>query len=241
MIRFHNITATRSIGIPLGDIENRRYNLWLGISIDNKFFTPINIHALIQFALRFTKEKILLLVPGRMHATNYYYFEKQRRAEALKRGFADEDRVRENLQQIIATLPTTLQRAITIANYDDISTPRFIKQRETLFREFGRQEKLYTDVLAVTREMVLARKRTPTAHFLESLALYVIQELPLFLDGIQTLNHSTVYNAILYPGMGKLDELVQKIKTEGEYATLRDKLNVQHPSGIVDIQWGTEK
>ncbi len=204
----------------------------------NKLFTKENIQSLICFAIQFTKEKVLIWIPGRIESVNYYYFDGKRRADALKIGFANEERYTKLVQEIISRLPTEHQNKLSIVHYDDVLSPRFVKQRETLFRGFSEQRKLYDDIIAVARDIVEARKRTADIRLLESVAIYVIQELPLFLDGLQVIgNEKTVYGVVLYPGMGKLDYLVERIKYEQEYEELRKKLNLKYPSGIINIEF----
>ena len=237
MIRFENISAVQSIGIPLEEVEARRHNLWVGISFGNKTFTTEHIRSLLLCALHFTKGKVLVWIPGRMQAINFHYFDNISRADALKKAFVAEDEKRREIETILATLPEAEQKKISVANYDDICTPLFIKRREVLFREFSEQEDFYLDVVAIVKEVVQDRQRTETKKLLENLSLYILQELPLFLNGVQTLFDKTLYSVCLYPGMGKLDDLVNEIWRGKKYAGLRKKLSLKEKVGIVDIRF----
>ncbi|HLC69433.1 MAG TPA: tRNA-dependent cyclodipeptide synthase [Patescibacteria group bacterium] len=196
-----------SVGVELSEIYNRNHNLWVGISFTNKLFTPDNIVAIIDLALQYTKEKVLVWVPGRMHATNYYYFEKLGRAEALRRAYEDEERVLNFLKQSFHN------SKVVLATFDETCTPRFMKRQAVLFKEFSKQGEFYKDTLEIVKQIMLARGRTVEQKRLESLALYVVQELPLLVGGISKNNDPELYTALLYPGMGKLDELAMAIST----------------------------
>jgi tRNA-dependent cyclodipeptide synthase len=224
---------SRSIGIPVQEILNKQHNLWIGISFGNKFFNSENLVTTINFALSYTKDKILIWIPGRLQATNYRYFEKLSRAKALKKAFEDELIKKQNINYILQSIPD--QDKIVLANYDDLGTKQFINQKEVLYREYSKEELFYDEVIEVVRDIVKVRNRTDSKDRLESLSLYIIQELPLFLDAVRTTEGSEMYTVILYPGLGKLDELVEKIKTGDQYKNLRDNLKIKHQTGIADI------
>lgn len=70
MINYKNLSVKESKGISLDEVENRKHNIWLGISLSNKFFTLSTIKLLIEFALEYTKDKVLVWIPGRLQGTN---------------------------------------------------------------------------------------------------------------------------------------------------------------------------
>lgn len=225
------------MGIHLEEIYARRHNIWIGISLSNRLFDSEHIRAMLDFALQYTKEKILIWVPGRIQATNYYYFEKFGRAESLRRAFADEDRMKDTITAIVLRLPVKQQAKITVANYDETCDPVCIKRREIFFREFSRQSDFYHSVLEIAKNIVEGRGRSPEIKRLEAVALYILHELPYFVGGIRTLENPVYYTAILYPGMGKLDVLTQTIMEGRAYPALTRALDLRVNVGIVDIDF----
>jgi hypothetical protein len=195
-----------------------------------------NIKALIDFALLYTKEKILICIPGRLQSTNYYYFDKLSRAEALKKAFKEEDDLKSEINKIIAKLPDGQQELISITNYDDVLTPLAIKRRELLYREFAKQGKFYEQVLEIVGDILASRGREYEKRKAESLALYVLQELCLFF-GIQKNDDSTVYTAIAYPGLGKFDEFIEDIVMGKGFPKLTKDLAIPIKTGIIDIKF----
>ncbi|KKS44298.1 hypothetical protein A2567_03140 [Candidatus Azambacteria bacterium RIFOXYD1_FULL_42_11] len=237
ILKYGNVIAIQSIGINLLEIEQKRHNIWIGASINNKAFSKENIRVLINFCLQYTKEKILVEIPGRMHATNYKYFDGLTRAEALKKAFKDEDARKKELSEIIDGFPAEVRKNIVVANYDDICTPDHIRIRELFFREFAEQSDFYQEVIDIIREIFLTRGRTPSKERLESLALYVIHELPLFVNGVQTNNDPSIYTATPYPGLGKIDQLVMNIIDGKKYPELSKKINIKNRTGIININF----
>jgi tRNA-dependent cyclodipeptide synthase len=228
--------AIQSIGINLEEIYNRQHNIWIGISFSNKIFNLENIKALLDFALTHTKDKVLILIPGRLQATNYYYFDKLSRSESLSKAFADEDNMKISLEKIFSGYSADKRGKILLANYDDVLIPIFVKRRELFYREFSSQGKLYNQVIDIASDILISRGREFDKKRAESLALYILQELPLFF-GVQTANDQVLYSAIVYPGLDKIDKLFLDIINEAEYSELTKKLNLINKCGIIDIKF----
>ena len=224
-------------GVDFGEVEAKKHNLWIGISLSNKIFTPENIKSLILFCLEHTKDRVLVWIPGRMQATNYRYFERMGRADALKKGFAEEDVCKKAIKQILNELPKEKAEKVVIANFDDTCTSKYIKQREIFFRAFSEKGKFYDSVMEIIEEVIIARGRPVNKDNKESLALYIIHELPLFCDGAQKIGDDTIYTVIPYPGFGKIDELEMDIIEGSKYPEITQKLGLTNKVGILDVSF----
>ena len=231
------VEISKCFGVDFSEVQEKKHNIWVVFSISNKKFTPENIEALIRFALKYTTEKILIWIPGRMQATNYYYFDNLRRSEALKKSFEDEDRFKRIVKDILDALSEEERNKISVAGYDDICTPRYIMQREVFFRAFADQDAFYDAVIQIAQEIMIARGRTVDRKKAEAIAIYVLRELPLFVDGVQTTHQNDVYSLIPYPGSGKLDQLEMDIIEGNKFSELTKKLNLQNKVGILDVKF----
>ncbi len=80
--------------------------------------------------------------------------------------------------------------------------------------------------MEIIEEVIIARGRPVNKDNKESLALYIIHELPLFCDGAQKIGEDTIYTVIPYPGFSKIDELEPDIT---------QKLALTNRVGILDI------
>jgi hypothetical protein len=123
-----------------------------------------------------------------------------------------------------------------VANYDDILTSHFLKQREILVQEFSKRGEFYDLVVEISQEMFKLRGRTISRERLEAGSLYILQELPLFLDGVYKIGSEVAHTVILYPGLGKLDELIMKILHDDGFESLREKLNIRGMTGVANVQ-----
>ncbi|MBI2120281.1 MAG: tRNA-dependent cyclodipeptide synthase [Parcubacteria group bacterium] len=214
------ITIKETLGVSKESILHKEHNLWVGFSFGNKWFSDENLEQLIHFGIKYTKQTLLICIPSRLYATNLRFFDNLSRAEALKRAFTSGDEKFSLVQKIVSSFNDEEQNKIIVANYDDVLTPQCIKQREVLFREFSKQGEFYRLVMEISNEMLELRGRTISKDRAEGAALYILQELPLFLDGIMKVDPSIVHTVILYPGLGKFDELVMKIKNDTVFTSV---------------------
>ena len=225
-----------SLLIPKESILNKEQNLWIGYSYGNKWFTQENLSALINFGIEYTKESLLILIPSRLYATNFKYVENLGRAESLRRAFEIGDERKKEIESIVMNLPKEKQEKIIIVDYDEVFTLKFIAQREILMREFSLQKKFYEIVMDIADEILESRGRTISKNRKEDVALYVLQELVWFLDGVKKNGNDTLYTVVLYPGFGKLDYLVKSIIEDDEFKEFKEKLNITNKTGIADVQ-----
>ena len=103
-------------------------------------------------------------------------------------------------------------------------------------REFSLQKKFYEIVMDIADEILESRGRTISKNRKEDVALYVLQELVWFLDGVKKNGNDTLYTVVLYPGFGKLDYLVKSIIEDDEFKEFKEKLNITNKTGIADVQ-----
>lgn len=54
-----------------GEVSLRKFNIFIGISLGNKFFSRKNLSEYISWALENTREEVVVLIADDLHAINY--------------------------------------------------------------------------------------------------------------------------------------------------------------------------
>lgn len=234
-LRHGKVAAKKCIGLPMSDLADRRHNIFIAISLANKSFTELYLREQLKFALRYTADKVLVLIPGEWHAINLQCVDEMSRSTSLRHSFKEEDSMRALCARIVSDLPAPEQSSILLAPTWSIYTPEYSKRLELLAREYSRKGHLYRDISNIVRSWLKQRKRTITQPRLEALAQYVITELPLFLSPVRTTQNELEFAVNLYPGIGPFEELVERIRLSDMYNNLRKELRPS-PAGIVDLQ-----
>ncbi len=225
------------IGIPITEIIDKKHNIWIGISFGNKQFTIDNILKLTETALTFTKDQVLIFLPGRLHAINLQSFEGLSEERAIEQVKIEETKKQEQIEDALQIFSTDQRSRIVLATYDDVLSPEFDRRLQTLCEEFDHNNDFKDDIHNVVRELLASRGRTVNEERLTLLSNFVLGELPLFLDGLTIKGAPERFTVLLYPGLGFIDELVSEIKVGSRYKDLRQKLGSGLLTGVVDISF----
>lgn len=241
-LRNGSVVAVQSVGVSLQEVAEKKHNIWVGVSFGNRQFTPENTNAVVAFALRYTRDRVLVILAGRMHAANIQHLAKDerplRRAKALRLAYGEEDERRKEIEMFLATLPEAVRTRVRVVGYSEACNPTHMRVREILYREFSEEGRFYHDVIDIVRENVERRGRTPTPFRLDGLAIYVLNELPWFLVGAKAIDDNTLYTVNPYPSLGKLDDLVVAIRSgAGDYAPLRERIGEMPQTGVLDLRF----
>lgn len=232
------LSLEHCVGLPKEDILKGKYNLWFGMSDTPWFHNVENLRNQIDWVLKHTTERMLVCIPGRMHAINYQYLEKCSRAKALRQGFALENSFHKTIELLISKSPLARTKKVVTADYDELLTPTYIHRRKALYKAFSEEGSFYTRIIDIGTDFLQARQRTITKERLESIALYQLQELPMFIAPIASIHEPEVfYDAIVYPGFGKLDILARELVDGTTFPELTEQLQLTKPCGIVSVDY----
>jgi tRNA-dependent cyclodipeptide synthase len=224
----------QALGVPAEEILARRHNIWVGVSNSRWFNAPGNLERLVRWSLAYTKEHLLIWIPGRLYAVSINHVEKESRARALREGFAAEANFRARIQAMSEETPYSLAR-IRIADFDETLTPAAVRRRSILYRAFSEEGRFYGRLIEIAREFLVARGRTVTKHRLEASALYQLQELYMFIAPAQVLDDETTYAVEVYPGLGKYDQVVRDLIEGRVFPELTEQLALTDRCGIASV------
>lgn len=224
------------LGIPADEILTNRHNLWVGVSDSSWFLAPGHLEQIICWALEHTQQELLVWIPGRMYAVNAYHLDKMSRARALREGYAIEDQFRARVEVALEDLPSEKRSHIQIVGYDDFLTSTVIRRRSILYRAFSEEGEFYSRVMEVVEDYLIARQRTVSKTRMEAVAVYQLQELPIFIAPVRTIDADTVYIAEVYPGLGKFDWLVRDLIEGRVFPDLTQKLQLTEKCGMVNVE-----
>lgn len=194
-----------------------------------------NLEQIIRWALEHTRQELLIFIPGRLYAVNAYHLDKMSRARALREGYVTEDQFRTRVEAALEDLSPEKRSHVQIVGYDDLLTPAVVRRRAVLYRAFSEEGEFYSRVMEVVEDYLIARQRTVSKTRMEAVAVYQLQELPLFIAPVRTIDSDTAYVAEVYPGLGKFDRLVRDLVEGGVFPELTQKLQLTEQCGIVNV------
>lgn len=232
------LSLEHCVGLPKEDVLQKKYNLWFGMSDTPWFHNVENLRAQIAWVLEHTCERLLIWIPPTMYAINYQHLEKQHQARALREAYELENTYREMITSILTSISVEKSKKITVADYDDLLTPEALHRRKILYKAFSEEGEFYNRIAEIGTDFLEARGRTVTKERLEALALFQLNELPFFVAPLSTIHQpNEEYQAVVYPGYGKLDTLARELIDGTTFPELTRQLNLTKPCGTLGLAY----
>jgi len=205
----------------LDEIEAKEFNIYLGISLGNKWFTKEHIREYLVWALKYTKSKISILVADTLHSINYEVRNnlspEKARDKALKQG----DKICEMLKEIINNFPTEEQKKIIITRWDEIQNIKTHEKTKEIFNKKFKEDPKFKEKL-----LKIIKTHTKQENFSneknEKLATYLLNELPELLHGYEL--NETYYNLYIYPKDSLLSKFIDQIQKNQIFPELHEKI-----------------
>lgn len=184
------------------EIDNRMFNIFVGISLGNKLLTPELVEHYVEWAHKNTRDNAIILIADKIDAVNWEVFRGASHEEALEKvknkGYAMSgmfDRARRTLAR--KTGDTGYISRVHIVFWDDVMNPGYYALREIIEQKYKTNEAFRNDILYFVNKYIELRQVDVSDIDKDRLAGYIIDELPMLLGGVYW--DKTLYNLILYP------------------------------------------
>ncbi len=215
------------------EILSRKFNIFVGISLGNKYFSQDNIKEYILWALENTKESVLVLIADENHAINYEIFNSYNRERALQLALRRGDETEALIKKIASSLPKDKQSMIQICRWEQAKESQYYKDKiKIVLDEFQENKEFHDFVVNIVRENLSSKIKDLNIFKLEKLSLYVLDELPLLLNGVEFQGRT--YDLHPYPGLSHLDDLLMGLQSGTLFPQLAAKLEIKHMIAVVE-------
>ncbi len=212
------------------DIKAKKFNIFIGISLGNKYFSEEHIKDYILWALGNTKEKAAVLIPDKIHSVNYEVRNGYTKERAVKTAVKEGEKVREIIKNILNDLSLQKRNSVEILKWEDIETTEHKNMTLVLNEEFNKNEQFKNVVIEIVKENIQSEKITHSDY--EKLASYPLEELPMLVGGIEYKGIS--YELLPYPGVSKIDYLAIGLQEAEIFPELSKKLKVRTKSKLIE-------
>jgi tRNA-dependent cyclodipeptide synthase len=212
------------------EIIDKKFNMLIGISLGNKYFSPENIREYINWALENTKERVAILIPDKIHAVNYEVKSGYKPERAVKLASKEGAKVQEVVEIILNELSEDKRSLVEVLIWDKIETPEYQRMVAILRQEFKDNEKFRNLILEIVKENIKSEKLTDADY--ERLASYPLEELPMLISGIEY--NGVKYDLLPYPGVSQIDYLVVDLQEGKSFPEITQKLNIKDKLRIIE-------
>ena len=193
------------------EVKSKKFNIYIGISLGNKWFTKENIKEYILWALKYTKERVRILIADTLHAINYEVRNKETPEKAIKRSLKEGDKFEKIIHEILTELSEEEIKLIDIIRWEDVKKDSFNKEFIPFFyKEFENNKHFREEILKIVRGFTKKEKIKFNEEDIRRLCDYILLEIPELLHGFSY--NGIHYNCYLYPSGGSLNILMEKIQ-----------------------------
>lgn len=216
------------------EIEDKKYNVFIGISMGIKPMNKELAKKYINWALKHTRNKVIILIADTIAKINYEVFSGYNKSKSHKRALKEGEIHIKFFKEILSEFSKEKRDKIKILRWDDIFSNRLKNMSNILEKEFARNKGFKKKILYFVEEYSKRRGKKLSANKLNYLAKYMFFELPTMFEGIEFNN--TKYELLFYPTFvdGGMSKMILGIRNNKIFPELKDKLNLVGKTVLVE-------
>ncbi len=224
-------------GVNEEELNSKLFNIFIGISLSNKFLDKELAEEYLCFALGKTKEKVVVLIADEIDAINWEIFRNFSEEEAIEKVKNKGEGLAEMFENVIDKLERetdeNLHKKVKVITWNDIKTKNFLSAKKFIAEEYENNFEFKKRVLYFVDEYAKIRKKALSGDERDKLAVYIIAELSTLIEGIEY--DKDLYQIVLYPTYvsSGMSEFVLDIQN-GVYPDLLEKLQPQKPGKMIE-------
>jgi tRNA-dependent cyclodipeptide synthase len=213
------------------EINNRQWNPYLGISINNKTFTLEYISEFMNWAADRAKDRAAVLVVDIIQRINNEVFNRSKPMAAIEKTFKKADEIFQLCSEAYSSLPPEKKERIVIVEWPDIMHDETFRFNSRILNSAFEQNLRFKEVLiAITRRNLGEITARLDEQQIESLSRYLLYELPEIFAGF---HYDGIYfNLNVYPG--KISSIYTELFEQECFIPIYDQLHI--PGKIAMIE-----
>jgi tRNA-dependent cyclodipeptide synthase len=217
------------------DLYAKQYNIGVGISLGNKWFSTENIVGLVEWSLEHTKEFVVIYVADGIHAINIEVRNRKSPEKAKETALRLGDEILEGVKVLAKSKLTSDQFSkLHFAKWDELFTPAFQEKLDFLNKKYDTDSEFKSAIIELVDSFTSKENRVFSYEDKVKLGSYVIAEFPEILG--RTPIKGLVFDAYAYPYDGKLPELVEGIQKGELFLDVRDKVMDTKPKVLLVVR-----
>jgi len=222
-------------GGNIEDLNNKQYNIGVGISLGNKWFSVENIVELVKWSFKYTKENVVVYVADSIHAINLEVRNRISKEKALEKADKAGD-------DILREVELALKEQLNLSEFNKVI---FVKWTELLDQSFLNKttylKDLYLNNLdfknyihSIVRDFTSKEDRVFSDEDINRFGDYIIEEMPEIINRINM--RGVACDAYAYPFTGKLIEFTDKIQKGEIFPEIKENVMDTEPKVFLEVR-----
>lgn len=216
------------------ELEAKEYNIGIGISLGNKWFTPENILEQIRWAFQYTREKVIVYVADSIHAINLEVRDRITYERALVKAKDKGEKILEEVKKLVDQLPDEQKKMILYARWDEIVGDSFKNKLFFLDNLYENDTPFRQAIENTVRGFLLKENRHFSEEQIHKLGKYVVAELLELLNRMEM--KGTICDAYAYPHDTEVTRLVEDIQGGKIFPEIKDRIMDTKPKVFLEVR-----
>lgn len=217
------------------ELRSKAYNIGVGISLGNKWFSPENILGLTEWALEHTKEYVVVYVADSIHAINIEVRNNKRPEKAKEIASKMGDEILQKTQELVNKKLSSEQLAkIHYAKWDQLLTPEYQKKLDFLREKYQNDSIFSETIVKFIDDFTKSENKTFSSEEKLKLGTYLVEELPELLCRVPINNLPFDGNA--YPYDSEFVAIVEKIQKGDLFPEIKEKIIDTEPKVFLEVR-----
>lgn len=235
----HNVKIGKIRGATYKSIAARQFNIYIGVSLGNRWFSDENLRIYLQWALAHTKERVCLLLADTLHAINYEVKEKKKPEAARRKALRKGDEMERRIRTLLEDLTDEERQRTEILRWDALMRDEEIQHDLTILtREFCENKDFHDEIIAIVRSYLSNSWIAHDETKVRDLARYILTELPEHIKGFR--RDDIHYNCHPYPYDSRLTLFVEKLQNGQRFPHLHHQLQMR-TNAFVELKTSHEQ
>ena len=130
-------------GGTIEEVKSKKFNIYAGISLGNKWFTKENIKSYILWGLKHTKNRFGIVIADTLQIVNYKVLEHMSEQASTRKALREGDKFIALINEILKELPEDKKNLVDIIRWEDLKKDQFYKIAYPIFLYKFKEDDLF--------------------------------------------------------------------------------------------------
>jgi tRNA-dependent cyclodipeptide synthase len=189
----------------------KKYQIGVGISMGNKWFTVDNIQGLVEWSLKYSKGLVIIYVADDIHSINLEVRKRISREKAQKLSYSMGSKILEEVRlALINNLDIKNFDRLVFARWKDLIDEDYISKTNYLYSIYEGDLLFRERIYQTVKSLIEDEERIFYEEDIHKLGTYLIEEFTEVLCRVKIAGNEC--DAYAYPYSGLVTELVDNIQ-----------------------------
>jgi tRNA-dependent cyclodipeptide synthase len=217
------------------ELEAKAYNIGVGISLGNKWFTPETIVELVHWSLQYTREYVIVYVADSIHAINEEVRGRTSPQRAMARSLRKGSEILEGARVLVEKhFSEDDKKRIVYVTWNEILDTEYERKLAWLVQYFYETPAFAECIKRIVSSQISKEQKVFTEDDVEKLSMYILSEMPEVLSRVPMRGYEC--DAYVYPFDGALTQLAEQIQKGEAFPQINEKIIDTQPKVFLEVR-----